>query len=146
MKPQAQLDLDKVRNAAALKCRREEAEAQEASHSGWVVSVSRDRIWLRNDDGSECEVELSMDSLRAVVGDKVLCSRISEERSRLVALGERHTVIRRPDPHNAHVELVVAANVDVAVIITSIRRPQLRAALVDRFLIAIERGLSPCYA
>ncbi|MDQ2899678.1 MAG: ribosome small subunit-dependent GTPase A [Acidobacteriota bacterium] len=52
----------------------------------------------------------------------------------------RSSVLSRPDPGNANVEKVIAANIDVVVIVVSVRAPALRPGLVDRYLIAIEKG------
>ena len=52
----------------------------------------------------------------------------------------RRTVLSRPDPLNAHQERVFAANVDVVVITAAMREPTLRPGLIDRYLIAIEKG------
>jgi len=52
----------------------------------------------------------------------------------------RRTVLSRPHPDNPRLEHAIAANVDRAVIVVSTRSPPLRTGLVDRFLVAIERG------
>lgn len=105
-----------------------------------VVGVGRDRLRLRDDAGEELEVELGPDAPHAAVGDELHCRRLSGGQLRPLALAERRSAISRPDPHNPHLERVLAANVDVAVIVGSVHRPELRPALVDRFLVAIERG------
>ena len=52
----------------------------------------------------------------------------------------RRTMFSRPDPMNARLERVIAANVDVVVMVAAIRGPDLRPGLIDRYLIAIEKG------
>lgn len=52
----------------------------------------------------------------------------------------RRTTLSRPDPMNARLERVIAANVDVVVMVAAIRGPDLRPGLIDRYLIAIESG------
>jgi ribosome biogenesis GTPase len=59
---------------------------------------------------------------------------------RVVNVGERRTRLARPDPHLGHVERVVVANVDIVGIVASMRAPDLRPRLVDRYLVAIRRG------
>ena len=60
--------------------------------------------------------------------------------SSIVALAPRRTVLSRPDPADPRVERVIAANVDVAVVVASAAQPPFRPGLVDRIAIAIERG------
>ena len=61
----------------------------------------------------------------------------------------RETALSRPrpmsgkriDPHQTHVfEQVIAANMDVLLIVASVRQPSLRPRLIERFLIVAERG------
>jgi ribosome biogenesis GTPase len=52
----------------------------------------------------------------------------------------RATTLSRPDPLNYRNERVIAANVDVVVIVAAMRAPDLRPGLIDRYLIAIEKG------
>ncbi|HCT44515.1 MAG TPA: ribosome small subunit-dependent GTPase A, partial [Phycisphaerales bacterium] len=46
----------------------------------------------------------------------------------------------RPDAHNPQQERVVAANVDVVVIVVSVASPPLHPRLIDRYLVAVEWG------
>ena len=52
----------------------------------------------------------------------------------------RRTRLSRPDPFYRHIERVVAANIDTAVIVAAVKTPPLHPRLIDRYLIAIERG------
>jgi len=52
----------------------------------------------------------------------------------------RHSVLARPDPLHAHRQRLIAANVDVVIHVVSVKAPPLRPRLIDRFLIAIQRG------
>jgi len=52
----------------------------------------------------------------------------------------RRTTLSRPDQLNHRLERVIAANVDVVVIVAAMRAPVLRPGLIDRYLIAIEKG------
>lgn len=88
--------------------------------------------------------ELVLDaSRRPVVGD-VVAYVTTDGPPRAVAIRPRRTWLARPDPGNAHRELVLAANVDVAVIVVAAASPPLRPGLVDRCLIALQRtGIAP---
>lgn len=79
------------------------------------------------------------------VGDRVSFAAVttSDAADRVHRLREvlpRRSRLSRPDPTNPHLERVIAANVDVVVVVASLVRPPLRPALVDRYLIAVERG------
>ena len=52
----------------------------------------------------------------------------------------RRTTLSRPDPHNPKLERVMAVNVDVVVNVVSVSSPPLRPGLIDRYLVAIQRG------
>jgi ribosome biogenesis GTPase len=73
------------------------------------------------------------------VGDRV---RLAEENGivTLEAVLPRRTVLARPDPLHAHRQRLIAANVDVVIHVVSLKSPPLRPRLIDRFLIAIQRG------
>ena len=52
----------------------------------------------------------------------------------------RRTTLSRPDPLNFRNERVIAANVDIVVVVAAMRAPVLRPGLIDRYLLAIEKG------
>lgn len=76
---------------------------------------------------------------RLAVGDEVAIETTAGP-CRVVARLPRRSVITRPDPGNAHRELVLAANVDLAVIVVAAVDPPLRPGLIDRFLVVLQRG------
>ena len=71
------------------------------------------------------------------VGDQVL---FSPDRRRIENVLPRRTTLSRADPHNPHLERVIAANVDVVVNVVSLKAPPLRPGLIDRYLIAIGKS------
>jgi len=71
------------------------------------------------------------------VGDRVL---LDDTSTRLAAILPRRTVLSRPDPLNPHLQRLIAANIDVVANVVSMKAPPLRPRLIDRFLIAIQRG------
>lgn len=84
-------------------------------------------------DGTEprlCHTEMSV-----APGD-----RVAIRHEKVAAIAERRTTLSRTDPANPHRERVIAANLDVAVIVAAISDPPFRAGLVDRYLIAAARG------
>lgn len=111
--------------------------------SAIVMSVAsgRCRVFL---DGQEldCTIpkELALLQKSALaVGDRV---RVSEESGawKLQSVLPRRTVLARPDPLHKHMQKLVAANVDVVIHVVSVKAPPLRPRLIDRYLIAIQRG------
>lgn len=73
------------------------------------------------------------------VGDRVLL----EERAgrhRVAGVLPRRSTLSRRDPHNPRRERVLVANVDTVVIVAALKQPPLRTGMIERFLIAIERG------
>jgi ribosome biogenesis GTPase len=73
------------------------------------------------------------------VGDRV---RVTEDSGtwKVQSVLPRRTVLARPDPLHKHMQKLVAANVDVVVHVVSVKAPPLRPRLIDRYLIAIQRG------
>jgi ribosome biogenesis GTPase len=71
------------------------------------------------------------------IGDQVL---FSPTRRRIEQVLPRRTALSRADPHNPHLERVIAANVDVVVNVVSLKTPPLRPGLIDRYLIAIGKS------
>lgn len=74
-----------------------------------------------------------------VAGDRV---QLAEEDGivRVETVLPRRSILARPDPINRHLQRMIAANIDVVVNVVSVKSPPLRPRLIDRVLIAIERG------
>jgi ribosome biogenesis GTPase len=90
-----------------------------------------------------CDVRCSNERVRCrhsgdvAIGDHVL---FSPTRRRIEQVLPRRTALSRADPHNPHLERVIAANVDVVVNVVSLKTPPLRPGLIDRYLIAIGKS------
>ncbi|HRI43449.1 MAG TPA: ribosome small subunit-dependent GTPase A [Fimbriimonadaceae bacterium] len=113
---------------------------------GQVVWLSAGRCRVKAKDAQEASVECTVapDLVRRqqsdlAVGDFVWFGR-REDVLQVVVVEPRLTKLARPDPANRHLERVVAANVDVVVVVVSVVEPPLHPRLIDRFVIAIERG------
>ncbi|HJT18119.1 MAG TPA: GTPase RsgA, partial [Thermoanaerobaculia bacterium] len=107
-----------------------------------AVSSGRCRVFL---EGREVDCVVPSEIARRqrsslAVGDRVAAEPADGALYRLVEILPRRTVLSRPDPFNPRVERLIAANIDVAVNVVSIKAPPLRPRLIDRFLIAIQRG------
>lgn len=113
-----------------------EADAGGELRQGTVVWVGSKtcRIVIEGDD-----VECLLQGQRPAPGDVATFSK-SKDAHLLQAIAPRRTRLSRPDPGNAHLERVVAANVDAVVVVVSVKTPPLHPRLIDRYLIAIQYG------
>ena len=97
-----------------------------------VVSVSSGKCQALNAGGLfSCRNQLPIapgDTVALVAGNRV---------KRVLP---RRTFLSRPDPINPRREKVVAANMDIVVVVAAVADPPLHPGLIDRYLIAIERG------
>jgi ribosome biogenesis GTPase / thiamine phosphate phosphatase len=120
-----------------------EAVEADRGSAGIVMGVSSGRCRVFK-DGEELDCVIPSDlavrqkSLLAV-GDQVLITREGGA-SKVSSVLPRRTVLARPDPLHKHMQRLIAANVDVVIHVVSLRSPPLRPRLIDRFLIAIQRG------
>jgi ribosome biogenesis GTPase / thiamine phosphate phosphatase len=112
--------------------------------AGIVISVASGRCRVFR-DGAELDVFVPPDvaawqKSALAVGDRVVADEDSGGVWRLRGVLPRRTVLARPDPLNQHMQRLIAANIDVVVHVVSLKSPPLRPRLIDRFLIAVQRG------
>ncbi len=112
-----------------------------------VISITR----------GQCEIELGGEILpchlpkslalaqqsELAVGDRIRLARRPNGALVAAEILQRRNRLSRPDPLLAHRERVLAANVDLAVVVTSVRQPPFSPGLVDRFLVALAHGGVP---
>lgn len=77
------------------------------------------------------------------VGDRLRVARRPSGELVVVQVLPRGSRLSRPDPLLAHRERVLAANLDLAVVVTALRKPALATGLLDRFLVALAHGGVP---
>ena len=114
------------------------------SKSGIVVSASAKGCSVQC-DGEIVDCLLGpnfamMQKSEIAIGDKVDFARAKDLTAVIQRVHDRKSKLSRPDPTKQTVERVIASNVDVAVIVASIRRPLLKPALIDRYIIAAQKG------
>ena len=118
-------------------------EPPAGTRCGTVVTLFSGSCRIESEDEHfECALSsrLARDQRWAIaVGDQVSFYPLGTS-YRIASVAPRVSSLSRPDPQNPRLERVVAANVDVVVQVLSVVEPPLRPALVDRYLIAIERG------
>jgi ribosome biogenesis GTPase len=105
-----------------------------------VMSVSSGRCRVFR-DGEEIDAivppELAVQQKSSIaVGDRVLLG----DDARILEVLPRRTVLARPDPINRHRQRLIAANIDIVIHVVSLKAPPLRPRLIDRYLIAVQRG------
>ena len=110
---------------------------------GEVVWIGLKRCRVRV-PGAVLDCELALEIARRqqtliAVGDEVFVHR----ESGLDIVREvlpRRSRLARPDPGNPNAERLIVANVDVVVVIVSVKAPPLHPRLIDRYLVAVQRG------
>jgi ribosome biogenesis GTPase len=118
---------------------RPEGRPEDDTTPAIVISVASGRCRVFQEDREiDCIVppEIAVRQKSALtVGDRV---RVAD--GKLTEILPRRSVLARPDPLNKHLQRLIAANIDVVVHVVSVKAPPLRPRLIDRYLIAIERG------
>lgn len=119
--------------------RKEAAPVDEISSiNGQVVWVGKKTCRVRT-KSDEFEVELG--GHKPAVGDMAVAGYKSEGAPlTLSSLAARQTSLSRPDVDNANIQRVIVANVDQIFIVVSVVSPPLHPRLIDRYLIAIQKG------
>lgn len=137
---------------ARLKARDEEAARAEAEalgppRAGEVVRVGSKHcdVWPHDaeDEPVRCVIagDLAANQRAEVaVGDEVVFQARPDGDPVLVEVRPRRSELSRPDPLNPRLRRVLAANVDMVVVVVSLVAPPLKPGLVDRVLLAIEQG------
>lgn len=75
-----------------------------------------------------------------VVGDFVLFEKKSESEGTIVHVESRTSTLSRADNLSQRKEQLIAANIDQVLITVSVVKPTLKATLVDRYIIATQKG------
>lgn len=109
---------------------------------GRVIAVTKEGIWVDSEEKrflATVKGQLKKEKKQAknliAVGDIV---RFTKDHS-ISHIDERHSFLARADI-TGRKEQLIAVNVDQAVIVVSVVNPNLKPALVDRYLISAEKG------
>jgi ribosome biogenesis GTPase len=113
---------------------------------GKVLSITRESIQVAHGDLLyHCSLKgsLKQDHLLSknllTVGDFVLFVPSSSDQGTIHFIEPRYSVLSRTDI-SGHKEQLIAANIDQLVIVLSIKDPPIKPSLIDRYLIAAEKG------
>ena len=122
-----------------------ETDAAQLTYSGTVITVKAGECSIVTDDDKRIKCLLRPELAMAqksdlAVGDRVRYS-VNPDGTNIVESVElRHSVLSRPDPHDRRLERVIVANIDIVVVVASVQSPPLSTNLIDRYLLAINRG------
>jgi ribosome biogenesis GTPase len=123
------------------------ASERGATEEATVVAVAAGRCRVLLDVGGEADCLLAPEIATAqrtdlAVGDRVCVARPPEASlPRVEEVLPRSTTLSRLDPGPGRpIERVIAANIEAVLVVVAARRPALRLRLIDRYLIAVERG------
>jgi len=130
--------------------RRELAQGDSAllADPATVIVLTRGQCEVELGDGSTVIAHLPKalalaQQTEVAVGDRVLLERRAAGALAVARLLPRSSRLSRPDPFYLHRERVIAANLDLAMVVTSVRKPLLSTGLLDRFLVALAHGGVP---
>lgn len=114
---------------------------------GRVISIVPEGILVATKEGNmTCSIrgtlkkEKSQYKNLVTVGDEVFFEEKSPGEGLIMAVEPRRTVLSRADNLSRRKEQLIAANIDQVLITTSVVSPALKAPLVDRYIIATEKG------
>lgn len=114
--------------------------------SGRVLSITGEGSWVESDGKIFlCSIkgflkkESSQKKNLLAVGDRVFFAITGEKEGSISQIAPRTSCLTRTDISGKK-EQILAANVDLLVIVVSLHNPPLKPALVDRYWIAAEKG------
>lgn len=114
---------------------------------GLVVAITRGQCEVEMDgEIVPCHLPKALAMVQKsdlAVGDRLRVARRPNGELVVAQVLPRQSRLSRPDPLLAHRERVLAANIDLAVVVTALRKPALATGLLDRFLVALAHGGVP---
>lgn len=117
--------------------------SQETGNRGLVLGVAKGLCEvLIGDTTAACLLGSDLAATQQsdlAVGDEVFLDR-RDGTWIVVGVAPRRTKLSRRDVGNAHRERVIVANVDLVAVVVSVVSPPLHPRIIDRYLIAIQKG------
>jgi ribosome biogenesis GTPase len=145
----SKLDRSKYKKTDQEKRRKHEAAENAPSHllRGIVTQIRGREIIVQTEKGSfictlrgALKKEKNLMKTAVIVGDRVFLEEQSADTAAIAAIEERSKTLSRADHLSQKKEQLLAANVDLVCITTSVVDPPLRPSIIDRYLIAAEKG------
>ncbi len=123
---------------------KEEApKTPENCRHGRVITISTGAISVQIGDEiipsslkGSLKQEITRDKNLVTVGDFVWI----DDRGQIAAIDKRHSCLSRADTLHQRKQQIIAANIDQVLIVSSVENPSLKPSLIDRYIIATERG------
>lgn len=75
-----------------------------------------------------------------IVGDFVRFNKVHEDEGVIAFVETRHSVLSRADNLSQRKQQLIAANIDQVMITTSVVNPPIKPSLIDRYIIAADKG------
>ena len=109
--------------------------------SWYLIRDAAGKMWRGRIRG-KLKTDRSISSTNPIaVGDTVLFeveNEGDEERAFIQSVADRENYIVRVSPHNRHQKHIVAANLDLAILVATLSSPRTSAGFIDRFLLTAE--------
>jgi len=119
------------------------APAKPVGEKSLVLEVGRRMVKvLKGEEVISCVLSPELASnqqAEVAVGDEAFVRKMADQ-WQVSGVGPRRTKLSRPDVHIKVRERVIAANIDVVAVVVSVVSPPLHPRIIDRYLIAIQRG------
>lgn len=114
--------------------------------SGRVTAITGEGVWVDLDDHKLlCTLKglMKKEKMQAknliAVGDLVRVIRTSKNEGSIAYIEKRYSFLSRTDITGKN-EQLIAVNIDQSLIVSSVVQPPLKPSLIDRYLIAAEKG------
>lgn len=114
---------------------------------GIVVKIQGNEIFVQSSNNTYCcslrgtlKQERQKIKTLIIVGDHVFLEEHSKGEGVIISISKRSTILSRSDHLSQQKEHLIAANVDLVFITTSVVDPPLRPSIIDRYLIAAHKG------
>ena len=121
----------------------EAVKPPENSRHGRVITISTGAILVQVGEEiisssmkGSLKQEITRDKTLITVGDFVWI----DERGQIAAIDKRQSCLSRADTLHHRKQQIIAANIDQVLIVASVDNPSLKPSLIDRYIIATERG------
>jgi ribosome biogenesis GTPase len=130
-----------------LLSQRQQKLSEESLSRGRVLAIQSEGILVEHEGQIfSCSLrgllkkEKTLHKNLVTVGDFVLFEKISSNEGTIADVEPRYSILSRADNLSRRREQLIAANIDQVLITTSVLSPPLKPSLVDRYIIAAQKG------
>lgn len=110
------------------------------STGSWYLVKGEDGSWYNARIKGKFKIDDITSTNPITVGDQIEIEieEVEEQSAVVSKIYDRHNYINRQSPANKHLHHIIAANIDQAALICTVRQPRTSRGFIDRFLIAAE--------